>query len=183
MTRTPPPSPPSAEDRLLGLADRLEIYELLARYSMARDDCDLTALLATFTADAEFERGGAISRGQAAIESFFRASFARYDLTLHTVHLPAVELLGAGTAAGLVNGHAELVLDAVPYLAAYRYTDSYRQAGGRWLFARRQLRFLYAVRADSYSRAFRDQLRIQWPDGERLPADYPEREPHWQRGV
>lgn len=175
--------PPSAEDRLLRLADRLDIHELLARYSMARDDCDLTALLATFTADAEFERRGAISRGPAAIESFFRVSFARYDLTLHTVHLPVVELLGPDTAAGLVNGHAELVLDTVPYLAAYRYSDSYRKVDGRWLFARRHLRFLYAVPAETYSQAFRDQLRIQWPDGEHLPADYPERQPRWRRGV
>jgi hypothetical protein len=180
MTGTPPPS---AEDRLLRLADRLDIYELLARYSMARDDCDLTALLATFTADAEFERHGVISRGQAGIESFFRGSFARYDLTLHTVHLPAVELLGARTAAGLVNGHAELVLDTVPYLAAYRYSDSYRKVDGHWLFARRHLRFLYAVPAESYCRSFRDVFRMQWPGGERLPADYPERGPHWRRGI
>lgn len=180
MTGAPPPP---AEDRLLRLADRLDIYELLARYSMARDDCDLTALVATFTPDAEFERHGVISRGQAAIESFFRASFDRYDLTLHTVHLPVVEVLDPHTAAGLVNGHAELVLDTVPYLAAYRYTDSYRKADGRWLFARRHLRFLYAVPAGSYHRSFRDLLRIQWPGGEPLPADYPEREPRWRRGV
>src|SRR3954447_1234899 len=89
------------------LADRFEIENLLARYSMARDDRDLAALMATFCDGAEFVRTEAEFRGLPAIEAMFRRSIERFDLTLHTVHLPAIDVLGVDTATGLVNGHAE----------------------------------------------------------------------------
>lgn len=155
------------------LADRFEIENLLARYSMARDDGDLPALLATFAEDAEFVRTEGAACGLPAIEAMFRRSFDHFGLTLHTVHLPVIEVLGPDTAEGLVNGHAELVIDGGVDLAAYRYTDSYRRVAGRWLFARRHLRFRYAVPADRYPTALGAPLTVQWPDAAPRRADYP----------
>lgn len=154
-------------------ADRFEIENLLARYSMARDDGDLTALLATFAGDAEFVRAEASFCGLAEIEAMFRASFDRFGLTLHTVHLPVIDVLGPHSATGLVNGHAELVIGDAVHVAAYRYTDAYRKVAGRWLFGRRQLRFRYAVPADRYPAALADELTLQWPGAPHRRADYP----------
>jgi len=155
------------------LADRFEIENLLARYSMARDDGDLPALLATFAADAEFVQTEAAFRGLPEIEAMFRASFERFGLTLHTVHLPVIEVLGPDSATGVVNGHAELVIGNAVHLAAYRYTDAYRQVAGRWLIARRHLRFRYAVPADRYPAALASTLPLQWPDAPHRRADFP----------
>src|SRR3954468_19567584 len=159
------------------LADRFEIENLLARYSMARDDRDLPALLATFADGAEFVRTEAALRGLPEIEAMFRRSFDRFGLTLHTVHLPAIDVLGPDSATGLVNGHAELVVDGTLFLAAYRYADRYRKAGERWTFARRHLGFLYAVPADRYAEALADPRPIQWPGAPPREGDYPSR-PH-----
>lgn len=155
------------------LADRFAIENLLVRYSMARDDGDLLALLATFADDAEFVQAEVAFRGLPEIESMFRASFDRFGLTLHTVHLPVIEVLGPDSATGLVNGHAELVMGDEVQLAAYRYTDAYRKVAGRWFFARRHLCFRYAVPAARYPAALADPLTLQWPGAPHLRADYP----------
>ncbi len=174
-----PEGPSSVDSRLLALADRLDIQELLARYSMARDDGDLSTLVEMFTADGEFIRLAQIVRGYDELWEFFRTSRQRYSLTLHTVHVPAIELIGSERATGLINGHAELIVDQVPYLAAYRYTDDYRRVGQRWLFARRHLRFMYAVPAAEYATSFSDSRRIRWPGTEPAEADYPESQAVW----
>jgi hypothetical protein len=173
------PSPTAIESRLLALAARLDIQELLARYSMARDDGDLDTLVDFFTIDGEFIRHGEVVRGREQLRKFFAANMVRYALSLHTVHVPAIELRGADAAGGLVNGHAELIIDQVPYWAAYRYTDDYQRVDGRWQFARRQLRFMYAVPAADYVTSFADVRRVRWPGQEPAAADYPESQDLW----
>jgi uncharacterized protein (TIGR02246 family) len=165
--------------RVQWLEDRAELQELVARYSVARDDRDIAGLIGSFTPDAEFHRAGAVQRGREQITAFFRRSMDRYSTTLHTVHTQALDRVDADTVTGLVTGHAELALDGTLVVAAYRYDDRYRRHEGRWLIAYRSLTFMYAAPVEELATTFRDANRMRWPGQEPAPADWPETRPTW----
>ena len=160
--------------------DRLEVQELVARYSIARDDKDLDALLGCFVEDAVFRRRGQVVEGRAAIRDFFLASMRRYELTTHTNHAQVLDPgPDEGQLLGLVTGHAELVLDAQLVVASYRYHDRYSRTSHGWRIADRSLSFLYALPVTELGAGFADRKRIRWPGQEPAEADYPETLPTW----
>jgi ketosteroid isomerase-like protein len=163
----------------ISVDDRLQLQELIWRYSIARDDKDLTRLLECFTDDARFVRRGSEVVGLKEIDGFFRRSMARYDLTTHTNHGQVLDPVADDQVNGLVAGHAELVLDGRLHVASYRYADQYRRAGQKWLIARRSLMFLYAMPVEELSTGFTDRLRIRWFGEQPAEADYPETLPTW----
>jgi ketosteroid isomerase-like protein len=167
----------------VGVEDRLALQQLVATYSWARDDKDIDGLVAHFEADAEFERAGRVVRGHEGIRDFFAASMQRYDLTIHVTHSQAVHALvpegGIDLVAGTVAGHAELVLDAVPHQAAYRYADVYARTDAGWRFRRRSLRFIYAMPVEELPAGFGDPLRVRWRGSDPQRADLPEGLPTW----
>ncbi|UMG91260.1 nuclear transport factor 2 family protein [Nocardioides sp. TF02-7] len=171
--------------RPLTVEDRLLLQELIARYSLARDDRDIDSLLDLFAPDAEFERAGRVVRGREEIREFFLASMRRYDLTNHVTHTQVLDPLPLApgepvTVAGTVTGHAELVLDGSLHVAAYRYYDVYTPSDRRWLLRRRSLNFMYAMPVGELSSGFATTERVRWAGQEPQTADIPETLPTWR---
>lgn len=167
----------------LTVDDRFELQELIARYSLARDDKRFDDLLGYFATDGEFERIGRVVSGIDAVREFFLGSADRYDFTNHVTHSQVLDPLPSAAArprvSGVVSGHAELVLKGEAHFAAYRYYDEYVKDGGRWLFRRRSLNFFYAMRPQDLAEGFRTEERIRWADAPPAAADLPARIPGW----
>lgn len=160
-------------------ADRQAIADLGVLYARAVDDHDVDSVVAMYTADGVFERRGVAAAGPAGIRAAYVASFDTYRTMLHTPHPGVVRLHGDGTASGWSHGHAELATRSTLVLASFRYEDDYRCEGGRWLFARRSITFMYAVPAGEMATAFGSVERIRWPRTAPEAADYPESSPTW----
>lgn len=160
-------------------ADRQAIADLGVLYARAVDDHDLDAVVAMYTGDGVFERRGVAATGPPEIRAAYVTSFDTYRTMLHTPHPGVVHLHGDGTASGWSHGHAELATRSTLVLASYRYEDDYRCEGGRWLFARRSITFMYAVPADQMAGSFGSVDRIRWPRTTPEAADYPEGSPTW----
>jgi ketosteroid isomerase-like protein len=161
------------------LSDRANIQDLINRYAMAVDDHDLEAVAGMYTADACFSRRGRVSTGRAAVLRSLEKSMRRYGPTIHTPHTLVITWDDADHARGVATGHAELALRGDLVLAAYRYRDGYRREPEGWQFTRRELHFIYGVRAAALSSAFADELRLRWPDEPATEADLPESLPTW----
>lgn len=164
---------------MISVQDRLDLQELIARYSIARDDKNIEALINLFTEDAVFERAGQTVKGRQEIRSFFIASMSRYDFTTHTTHAQVLDPLSAVAVAGAVSGHAELVLDGQLVVASYRYADKYEKEQQGWRLSRRSLRFIYAMPVEQMKTGFKDRYRIRWPNSAPALADHPETLPDW----
>ncbi|WP_016691768.1 nuclear transport factor 2 family protein [Rhodococcus rhodochrous] len=158
--------------RLARLEDRARIQDLIAAYAIAVDDRDLDALVSMFTEGGEFVRSGVTSRGRDAIRAFYRGAMDRYVLTLHQPLSDLISLDG-DHARGLLTGRAELALDGTLVLASYRYADEYVRRGEGWLFARRDLRFHYAVPVDELNDGICADERIRWPGTSPRLGDLP----------
>ncbi|MFB8387529.1 nuclear transport factor 2 family protein [Microbacterium sp. NPDC055910] len=167
----------------LTVEDRLELQELIARYSLARDDKRFDDLLDFFAEDGEFERIGKVVSGRDAVRAFFLASADRYEFTNHVTHSQVLDVQpsppGRPHVKGVVSGHAELLLNGEIHFAAYRYYDDYVKDDGRWLFRRRSLNFFYSMRPEDTVDGFRSLKRIRWADGAPTEADLPMRIPGW----
>lgn len=148
---------------LQALLDREELRDLVARYALAVDDHDLDALRAMFHPEAVFDRDGVEARGWPEIAAMLGASMRGFRRMLHTPHAAVVELRGADGASGVSSGHAELVTGRGVLLAAYRYADEFVRLGGRWVFTRREVRFIYATSAGEYAAVLPEEQRVRFP--------------------
>lgn len=145
-----------------------ELADLAVRYSFAVDDRDLDTVLACFAPGAVFARAGTEVTD---LRPFYEAMFARYDLTIHTVHGHLVTVDGP-RATGVQAGSAELLQDGTMLRAAYRYRDAYVHSGGQWRFARRELSFFYVLPEGEPFPAGPDRIRRpgEAPRRQELPA-------------
>lgn len=168
----------------LSVADRLDLQDLIARYSLARDDKRFDDLLTYFAPDGEFERIGKVVSGIDAVRAFFLGSADRYDFTNHVTHSQVLDTQPSPPdrphVKGVVSGHAELVLRGEVHFAAYRYYDDYVKDAGRWLFQRRSLNFFYSMRPQDMAEGFRTEERIRWADAQPAVADLPAKIPGWR---
>lgn len=173
-------SPEQAYEQIRGLADRMALVDLSTIYSMAVDDHDLDTVVNCFAPDGSFTRLGSEVTGHADLRVFYRAMMDRYITTLHTpeTHIARVDV-AAGTAVGVVNGHAELALGAHLLIAAYRYDDRYVRLADRWVFATRSIRFMYNMPIEQLGHGFSDARRLRVPDSPISEAEYPESLPTW----
>jgi ketosteroid isomerase-like protein len=165
--------------QLRRLTDRAELQDLVNRYAMAVDDHDLAAVAGMYTADGRFIRRGRTAAGREEVLRSLERSMRRYGPTIHTAHTLVISWEDEDNASGAATGHAELALRGDLILAAYRYRDRYRREPAGWRFARRELRFIYGLRAADLPTAFSDELRLRWPDEPRTAADLPESLPTW----
>src|SRR3954451_24266273 len=123
------------------LVDLEAIRQLAAIYPILVDSHDLERLVALFTEDATFHRAGRVYAGRDELRDFYAQTMDTYSMMAHSAHQHVVEVApGATLAVGVQTGHGELQLTGQRVVAAYRYDDAYRCVGGRWLFARRQMR-------------------------------------------
>lgn len=132
------------------LADRLALTDLIAQYAIAVDRRDEPALTALFTDDAELvQPAGLVRRGRnatltgnVAIAQGVLEAVAHLHSTRHIVNQQIVYRTG-DTARGEVYGEAHHVYATEnghrDYVVAIRYQDEYRNTGGAWRIARREL--------------------------------------------
>ncbi len=134
-------------ERIAQLEAREEIRELVARYGMAVDDRDVSALADMFTSDAKFALadGMVANQGRQAVIDFYTERMAAFGPTYHYPHSHVIEFDPdrPGFATGMVNAHAELALDGRTLMTALRYFDEYRVEDGRWRFVERKVAMIY----------------------------------------
>ena len=153
--------------RLRRVEDRAEIQELTQRYCRHVDDSNWTALRTLFADDATM---GDVAGGDAVVE-MLRGVRSGYGRTIHTAYGLVLTCDDEDHARGYVPSSAQLDIGGQFVLSAIRYFDNYVRDGGRWLFARRDLRFVYALPWPELGRALVDELPLRWPGTAPGPAD------------
>ena len=126
------------------LNDRVEIEELLVRYSRAIDTRDFDALEALFTADATFDGGGlGCPTGAAEIRAMIEGTLTGLDATQHLVGKSIIELDGdsAEVRTYLISQH---IRESAPgpmkhYFLGGEYADTVVRTPEGWRIAYRRL--------------------------------------------
>ena len=149
------------------LQDRQELRDLTLRYCRAIDDSDWAALRGMFADRA----GIAGTRGGDETVDQLRSIRSTYGRTIHTAHGQLVEFTDDDHATGMVPSHAELDIKGETVICAMRYYDDYVREADRWRFARRQIKFSYALPRSRMDGALTDELPVQWPGTEAAPPD------------
>lgn len=129
---------------LQAISDRLEIEELLVRYSRAIDHRDFETLETLFTDDAEFDAGSlGHPTGPAAIRAMIEGTLTGLDATQHLVGKSLVELDGdrAEVHTYLISQH---VRESAPgpvkhYFLGGEYADRMVRTADGWRIAYRRL--------------------------------------------
>jgi 3-phenylpropionate/cinnamic acid dioxygenase small subunit len=165
---------PTLEQRIARLEDRAEIQELLVRYTLLIDDHDYDALGELFTADARFGSPGGAHLSRSDIVANYRARGAQYPISLHIARGLVLEFDDDDHARGQVPGFSEQASDEHTVITAFRYDDTYRREDGRWRFASRDVRTLYAMtHAELAAGGLGLELRKRWPHREPSRAELP----------
>ena len=153
--------------RIRRLEDRAELRELVNRYCLAIDDSDWDALPGLFAADAEM--AGQV--GPRDVVGVLRSIRSGYGRTIHTALAQVLEFADDDHASGIVPSRGELAIAGQTVLCAMRYLDDYIRVDGSWRFARRVLRFNYALPWSAMAEAMTGELPVAWPGAAALPAD------------
>lgn len=152
------------EARIARLEARAEILELLVRYTFHIDDHDFEALGELFTPDARFGSPGRMHAGRAAIVANYRRLGELYPITLHEARGAVLEFHDDGSVRGQVTGFSEQANAEHTVIASFRYDDEYVVRDGRWRFAARMVRMLYAMpHAELAAGGLRLPERTRWP--------------------
>jgi SnoaL-like domain len=174
----------SLERRIARLESRAEIAELLARYAFLIDDHEFDALGELFTPDARFGSPGSTHVGREAIVANYRALGDLYPVTLHEARGFVLEFTDDEHARGQVTGFSEQASDRHTVITSFRYDDDYVRLHGRWRFASRRVRTLYAMtHAELASGGLARPLRKRWPHRAPAPAELPAYHPETGPGT
>ncbi|MCF8570199.1 nuclear transport factor 2 family protein [Gordonia sp. HY002] len=146
-------------------ASRESLRDLAVLYAMAVDAHDLDALAVMFHPDMVLERDGETASGRDAVLELLAASMRGFRRMLHTPETHVVHVDGQ-KGEGIATAHAELVTGRGVVLAAHEYEDAYVVHDGRWVFASRRIRFVYAARSDRYGEILPADDRVQLPGDE-----------------
>mgnify|MGYP005815024857 CR=1 FL=1 len=131
---------------LRALNDRVEIEELLVRYSRAIDHRDFDTLETLFTDDAEFDAGSlGHPQGPAAIRAMIEATLTGLDASQHLVGKSLVTFDESGNAAEFRTYLLSLhVRESTPgpvkhYFLGGEYADRVVRTDSGWRIAYRRL--------------------------------------------
>jgi hypothetical protein len=164
----------SIDRRVARLEARAEIAELLARYAFLIDDHEFDALGELFTPDAQFGSPGSTHAGREAIVANYRVLGDLYPITLHEARGFVLDFLDDDHARGQVLGFSEQASAQHTVITSFRYSDEYVRLDGRWRFAARRVRTLYAMtHAELASGGLGWQRRKRWPHRAPAPAELP----------
>ncbi len=126
--------------------DRIEIDELLARYSRALDYRQFDDLEDVFTADATFDAGGlGCPTGPASIRAMIEGTIGHLDATQHLVGKSIVEFAPDGDSAEvrtyLISQHIResAPTDVKHYFLGGEYYDKVVRTPEGWRIAYRRL--------------------------------------------
>jgi len=164
------------------LEARAAIQDLVTRYAVACDLRDYAALGECFDEEGSFDSVGGTIVGRDALVAYYRERFAIYGPTYHVPHSIAVswDPQDDDRAEGTVLAHSEIFFDQQFVVAAHHYHDRYRRGrDGVWRLLSRDVDFLYAMPLSELAHADWQQHRRRFPGAEPMPADIPEKSPHW----
>lgn len=148
--------------RLHQVEARLAIGELLHRYFFASDADKWDELRQLFAEDIEF----AGQRGADNVIELLKKARAAFGRTIHTPHGAVIEFQDDDHASGVVPVHAELNIEGTHVVSAMRYFDKYARIDGRWLFAKRSIRYHYALPWNEMAEALTADTPVRWPGAE-----------------
>ena len=132
----PPPGEDDPEgEGPLGIDKRLAIDDLLANYVLALDIDDVEAAVNLFTPDGEFATYGRVFAGHDQIRRMFAGAPRGLHLAGRSITVSSPD--GARVRQQLVFFPA----DGSPHRLAI-YDDAAVEVAGRWLFRRRECRFI-----------------------------------------
>src|SRR3984885_2530659 len=164
----------SLEPRIARLESRAEIGELLTRYALLIDDHEFDALGELFTPDARFGSPGSTHAGREAIVANYRSLGDLYPITLHEARGFVLNFLDDERARGQVLGFSEQASARYTVITSFRYSDEYVRLDGRWRFAARRVRTLYAMtHAELAAGGLAWRRRKRWPHRTPAPAELP----------
>ncbi len=83
-----------------------------------------------------------------------------------------IEFQSAAQASGIVTGHGEFTHPDGLIFGAYHWYDDYVKTDGRWVFARRDHKHMYALPVAAIVGVGRDTMRIRVPGSEPLEAEW-----------
>lgn len=120
-------------------ADKLEIYELNARFDMSVDENNVEEFLSTFVEDGELSAPYAQAKGYEALTNFFIE--IEKDFSKGKRHLSGNTILdGDGDNA---TGRSYLVVfereKAAAVVATIKHLDTYVRVDGAWKIKKREL--------------------------------------------
>jgi ketosteroid isomerase-like protein len=171
----------STEARLRRLEDRQELTDLVTRYSMCVDDRDIDGIVGLFTEDASMGHADGATQGSGpdGIRDYYESKLIHFGHCYHYAHNQLVEFDTDDTAHGVVNAHAEMVIDGEFLVAALRYVDLYERVEGAWRFKQRRSSFWYVMRPDEMAEGMAGPNRKRWP-APPSPGELPESVPAYQ---
>jgi len=162
------------EARLRRLEARAEIGELQNRYAILIDDHEFDALGDLFAREAVFGSPGSTHTGRAAIVANYKARGDLYPVSLHVVRGMVLDLIDDDHARAEVLAFSEQASSQHTAITSFRYDDEYVREDGRWLFASRTVRTLYAMtHAELAAGGLSLELRKRWPHREPVAAELP----------
>lgn len=165
----------SLADRVALLEARFAIMDLVAAYCAAIDGRDLDAFVGCFTGDGVLRHADGVMRidGRDALREYYSKRFRDYGVTFHYPHSHTVVIDGPDDAHGVVTAHAEMALNGEAWVAAFRYSDTYRREEGAWRFAERVLACWYYMPLVQLPQGMAAGLRKHYR-GEIIAAELPE---------
>jgi ketosteroid isomerase-like protein len=132
------------------VSDRLEIQDLITRYSYALDSRDYDALDDLFTADAvlDYRATGAIKGSLAEMKAFVAEAFTMFAATQHLTTQTMLRFADEGnTAYGKSTCHNPMVFggDLRPkmMIVGLWYVDTFKRTQNGWRFKERVEELLY----------------------------------------
>lgn len=117
--------------------DKLKIYELFSRYTLAFDRQDVDAIANCFTEDGIFGFGDRGLRGRDKIREY-----AKVHATIRSRHITASPVYEIDQAGNIATGQSTAIL-TVPTRTGYKvafigwYDDELKKVEGQWLISRR----------------------------------------------
>ncbi|MDI9896131.1 nuclear transport factor 2 family protein [Rhodococcus sp. IEGM 1381] len=163
--------------RLDRIESRSAIQELPIVYCLVMDERNLDGIRAIFSETATMRSidGVFTAEGREEIVETFQRRFDSLGPTHHFTHGHIVRFddRDPDLAYGSLGGHAELVRNSVPMVAALRYRDIYRRYDGIWQFEDRLMSYMYYLPVGEYEaglgdsksmRAYGDHRSADWPD-------------------
>lgn len=168
------------ERRIRRLEAESQIRQLIARYCFTIDDRDHDGIAALFTDDATVTSADGVmnATGIDAIMAQYAGRFTVLGAGAHFMHDVVLDIGDGDEATGRVSGHAELWRRDQMMVCSIRYKDRYRRVADRWLFAAREISFLYYVPLSEYAGILGKRDR-NLAYGDPRPADFPEGLPGW----
>ena len=126
----------------IGVDDRLEIQELVARYAFRCDTGRYGEIAELFAADGSWDEsviGLPQCTGHDAINQVFAATGEALAYLIHLCSNHQITAFDGDTASATTHLHCEGVFGGTPFRILGYYADDYVKVDGRWLFQNRKL--------------------------------------------